>query len=53
MSYTLIDNEVKKQRKFHIDSDLARIEFIKAQGFFLIRIDGSAKFESKGFGIYL
>lgn len=51
MSYTLIDNEEKKQYEFHIDGDLARIEYIKAQGkIFLTHTEVPAKFEGKGIG---
>ncbi|MFA5329410.1 MAG: GNAT family N-acetyltransferase [Prolixibacteraceae bacterium] len=51
MSYTLIDNEVKKQYEFQIDSDLARIEYIKAQGkIFLTHTEVPEKFEGKGVG---
>ena len=51
MSYNLIDNEENKQYEFHIDSDLARIEYIKAQGkIFLTHTEVPAKFEGKGIG---
>jgi len=30
MSYTLIDNEFKKQNKFHFGGDLGGIKYIKA-----------------------
>lgn len=51
MSYTLIDNEEKKQYEFHIDGDLARIEYMKAQGkIFLTHTEVPAKFEGKGIG---
>lgn len=51
MSYTLIDNEAKKQYEFHIDGDLARIEYIKAQGkIFLTHTEVPEKFEGKGIG---
>lgn len=51
MSYTLIDNEEQKQYEFHIDDDLARIEYIKAQGkIFLTHTEVPAKFEGKGIG---
>lgn len=51
MSYTLIDNEEKKQYEFHIDGDIARIEYMKAQGkIFLTHTEVPAKFEGKGIG---
>jgi len=51
MSYTLIDNKDKKQYEFHLDDDLARIEYIKAQGkIFLTHTEVPAKFEGKGIG---
>jgi predicted GNAT family acetyltransferase len=51
MSYSLIDNIEKKQYEFHIDGDLARIEYIKAQGkIFLTHTEVPAKFEGKGIG---
>lgn len=51
MSYTLIDNEAKKQYEFHIDGDLARIEYIKArEKIFLTHTEVPAKLEGKGIG---
>lgn len=51
MNYPLIDNIEKKQYEFHIDGDLARIEYIKAQGkIFLTHTEVPAKFEGKGIG---
>lgn len=51
MSYNLIDNEENKQYEFHIDGDLARIEYIKAQGkIFLTHTEVPARFEGKGIG---
>lgn len=51
MSYKLIDNEAKKQYEFQINGDLARIEYIKAQGkIFLTHTEVPAKFEGKGIG---
>jgi uncharacterized protein len=51
MSYKLINDEAKKQYEFHIDGDLARIEYIKAQGqIFLTHTEVPEKFEGKGVG---
>lgn len=51
MDYTLVDNEAKKQYEFHIDGDLARIEYIKAQGkIFLTHTEVPEKFAGKGVG---
>lgn len=51
MSYTLIDNTEKKQYEIHIDDDLARIEYMKAQGkIFLTHTEVPEKFEGKGIG---
>lgn len=51
MSYTLIDNEAQKQYEFHIDGEIARIEYIKAQGkIFLTHTEVPEKFEGKGVG---
>jgi predicted GNAT family acetyltransferase len=51
MEYTLIDNEAKKQYEFHIDGEVARIEYIKAQGkIFLTHTEVPEKFEGKGVG---
>jgi len=51
MNYLLIDNTEKKQYEFHIEDDLARIEYIKAQGkIFLTHTEVPARFEGKGIG---
>jgi predicted GNAT family acetyltransferase len=51
MSYTLIDNEEKKQYEFHIEDDIARIEYIKAQGkIFVTHTEVPVKLEGKGIG---
>ena len=51
MSYTLIDNTEKKQYEIHVDDDLARIEYMKAQGkIFLTHTEVPEKFEGKGIG---
>jgi len=51
MGYILIENETKKQYEFQIDGDIARIEYIKAQGkIFLTHTEVPEKFEGKGVG---
>ncbi|HNX53989.1 MAG TPA: GNAT family N-acetyltransferase [Prolixibacteraceae bacterium] len=51
MDYPLIDNTEKKQYEFQIEDELARIEYIKAQGkIFLTHTEVPAKFEGKGIG---
>jgi predicted GNAT family acetyltransferase len=51
MNHALIDNAEKKQYEFHIEDDLARIEYIKAQGkIFLTHTEVPSKFEGKGVG---
>lgn len=51
MENTLIDNEAKKQYEFHINGEVARIEYIKAQGkIFLTHTEVPERFEGKGVG---
>ncbi len=51
MDYLLIDNAEKNQYEIHINGDLARIEYIKAQGkIFLTHTEVPSKFEGKGIG---
>ncbi len=51
MDFLLNDNAEKNQYEIHIDGDLARIEYIKAQGkIFLTHTEVPAKFEGKGIG---
>lgn len=51
MSYTLVDNKAKKQYEFHIEDEIARIEYIIAQGkIFLTHTEVPRKLEGKGIG---
>lgn len=51
MSYTLVDNKAKKQYEFHFEDEIARIEYIIAQGkIFLTHTEVPRKLEGKGIG---
>lgn len=51
MSHSLIDNENEKQYEFHIEDEVARIEYIKAQGrIFLTHTEVPENLEGKGIG---
>lgn len=51
ISYTLIDNEAKQQYEFHVVDELARIEYIEAQGkIFLTHTEVPESLEGKGIG---
>ncbi|NOY58279.1 MAG: N-acetyltransferase [Calditrichaeota bacterium] len=50
-SYNLIDNTEEKQYEFHIDTFVARIEYIKAKNnIYLTHTDVPKELENKGIG---
>ena len=49
MNYELFDNEDKKQYEFHIDTQIAKIEYIKAAGtIYLTHTEVPKALEGKG-----
>lgn len=51
MGYTLIDNEDEKQYEFHIDNELAKIEYVKQPGkIYLTHTEVPESLEGKGIG---
>ena len=51
MNYILTDNEDEKQYEFHLEDEVARIEYIKAQGrIFLTHTEVPESLEGKGIG---
>ncbi len=51
MSYTLIDNEDEKQYEFHIEDNIAKIEYVKQPGkIYLTHTEVPESLEGKGIG---
>ncbi len=54
LSYPLVDNQEENQYEFHIDENIAKIEYIKAQNkIFLTHTEVPKELEGRGIGSLL